>query len=312
MKGIAHFSAGVAVASCFPAAVTAGAEGNPLYFVLGGVFGLLPDTLDFKFFCFFYRHDIEVTPDPNNPDARTIADCLAHAVTVAHETGRPVRIKLNTVRLGTDLWQRYKVWFNVADRSVHIVYGPVVNTGGAPVPDRTPAELPTARAVLPCGIKLEYQAVTSVDVFDGPSFELRPTKDGRVIPAFIPWHRQWSHSVIAAVLFGLLAAAVWTPLAGLVASLAYGLHILVDQLGFMGSSLWFPFRRDRTPGLGLMYSAQPAWNLFTVWLSCVIVFWGLYCGTGWDVAWFNLVTLCFYALALPAAACASAGRWLKS
>ena len=30
-----------AAASCFPGAVRAGAEGNPLYFILGGLFGLL-------------------------------------------------------------------------------------------------------------------------------------------------------------------------------------------------------------------------------------------------------------------------------
>ena len=61
MKGIAHFTAGVAAASFFPGAVAAAVDGNPLYFVLGGVCGLLPDTLDFKFGRFFYRHQVEIT-----------------------------------------------------------------------------------------------------------------------------------------------------------------------------------------------------------------------------------------------------------
>ena len=72
MKGIAHFSLGIAAASCFPAAVQAGAEGNPLYFILGGIFGLLPDTLDFKFYRFIYSHDVEITPD----DQDEMAFCL--------------------------------------------------------------------------------------------------------------------------------------------------------------------------------------------------------------------------------------------
>ena len=65
MKGLTHFMTGVAAASCFPAAVEAGSRGNPLYFILGGVFGILPDTIDFKFLRFFQRRDIEITPDPN-------------------------------------------------------------------------------------------------------------------------------------------------------------------------------------------------------------------------------------------------------
>ena len=68
MKGITHFAAGVAVASCFPQAVQAGTEGSPLYFILGGAAGLIADTLDFKFFRFVYRHDLEVIPDPLRPD----------------------------------------------------------------------------------------------------------------------------------------------------------------------------------------------------------------------------------------------------
>ena len=90
MKGIVHFAVGVTVASCFPEVVRAGANGNPLYFILGGIFGILPDTIDFKFCRFFYRHDIEVTPDPNKPDPQVIADAVALAVNRAYETRKPV------------------------------------------------------------------------------------------------------------------------------------------------------------------------------------------------------------------------------
>ncbi len=92
MKGIVHFVAGVAVASCFPFAVEAGANGNPLYFVLGGCFGLLPDTIDFKFSKFFYKHNIEIAPDPNNLDAEIIADAIATAVNQVNDRADSIGI----------------------------------------------------------------------------------------------------------------------------------------------------------------------------------------------------------------------------
>ena len=48
MKGIAHFITGVALATFFPEVVQSGAQGSLLP-MLGGIAGILPDTLDFKF-----------------------------------------------------------------------------------------------------------------------------------------------------------------------------------------------------------------------------------------------------------------------
>jgi hypothetical protein len=100
MKGITHFAVGVAVASCVPGAVQAGVDGNPLYFILGGVFGLLPDTLDSKFYRFLYRRDMEVMPDPKDADPAMVAQGVAYAAEWCARRRAPVRIKLNTVRLG--------------------------------------------------------------------------------------------------------------------------------------------------------------------------------------------------------------------
>ena len=63
MKGIAHFVGGIAVASAFPSAVKAAEMGSGIYLLAGGVFGLLPDTLDFKIGRYFCGFDIEVAPD---------------------------------------------------------------------------------------------------------------------------------------------------------------------------------------------------------------------------------------------------------
>jgi hypothetical protein len=54
MKGIAHFVTGVAIATFFPEVVESAAQGSLLP-MLGGVAGILPDTLDFKFVRYLER-----------------------------------------------------------------------------------------------------------------------------------------------------------------------------------------------------------------------------------------------------------------
>jgi hypothetical protein len=375
MKGISHFAAGVALASCFPRAVAAGADGNPLYFILGGVFGLLADTMDFKLYRFLYRHDVEIQPDPLNPDPQLLADAVAAAIDRAGATGRPVRVKLDTVRLGADLWQQYEVRIDVDRRRVIATFGPVVNTSGkpevrgqsrdghsqgipaeagtptspssvaghalpallrppatlrvamragkamqaggagfvgvppsgGPLPVTDPSQSETkaeakpvsAFAPLACGVKLEYEATTTVDILDGPVLTMEPTPDGRVMPRFIPWHREWSHSLVIALLAGLLCAAVWDVLAGAIASIAYAAHVLADQLGFMGSSLFFPFRTARTPGLKLTHSMDALPNLATVWLSCLVIFWNLNRAASPPIYGLNPLNTIFYGALLP-------------
>lgn len=309
MKGIAHFAVGVAVASCFPEAVRAGAAGNPLYFILGGVFGILPDTLDFKFYRYFVKHDIEVAPDPLKPDPQMIADAVALAANRAFDTRRSVRIKLNTIRLGTDRWQRYEVTFDVPGRRVAVSYGPEVDTGRNPIAGTEPGKRKTALAPLLCGIKLEYEATTTIDIFDGPMFEMEPEKDGRVVPRFIPWHRQWSHGLAAALGFGLLGTVLWDPLAGAIMAGACVAHAAVDQLGFMGNNFLFPFRKHRSEGLKMMHSDEMMPNLWTVWLSCLLIFWNLYRVLPWSIPAFNAAKLLFYGALLPATAVWLFRRW---
>ena len=288
------------MASCFPEAVRAGASGNPLYFVLGGIFGLLADTMDFKFSRFFYRHHKSVTPDPNKPDPQEIADVVAEAVNQAHETGEAFRVRLNSIRLGSDLWQQYEVKFDIPAGKVVVNYGPVVNTGQTPVPgSKPPGKEGRAEAALFCGIKLEYHAATTIDIFDGPIYEMMPTDDGRVMPKFIPWHRKWSHSVVTGLGLGLVGAVTLGPLAGLIVFGAFGAHILLDQLGYMGSSLLFPLSSRRIEGLKIMHSGQALPNFAAVWLSCLVIFWNLYCSMSWRIPNFTAVSLLFYGVAIP-------------
>ncbi len=301
MKGIAHFAAGVAAASFFPDAVRAGAEGNPLYFILGGVFGLLPDTIDFRFQRFLCRYDVEIQPDPLHPDPEAIAAAVAQAVHRAYETGRAVTIKLHTVRTAADRWRRYRVTFDVGGRRVTAAYGPEVTTGRQPIAGTAPEEPLEASAPLACGLKVDYEAETTVDIFDGPVFRLTPLADGRVMPAFIPWHREWSHSIPVALVLALLGAAAWGPLAGLVIGAGLGAHIALDQLGHMGSNLFFPFQRRRTPGLRFAHSGDPLPNLTAVWASCLAVIWNLGQAVPAFAHGVNLITYLVYGGVVPLA-----------
>jgi membrane-bound metal-dependent hydrolase YbcI (DUF457 family) len=300
MKGVTHFAVGLAAASCFPEAVAAGGAGNPLYFILGGLFGLLPDTLDFKLYRFLHRHDIEVTPDPLRPDTKQIARAVALAVQRAQDSGEPVRIKLNTVRVAADAWQAYSVRFDRGKREVAVRLGPIVDTGGNPIPNR-PGPRPGragASAPLPADVSFDYQAQTTIDIFDGPTFRMSPRNDGVQVD-FIPWHRQWSHSLVLALLFGLAGGLVWGITAGYVIAAAFAAHIAVDQLGFMGSNLWFPFTKRRSRGLMLGHASEALPNATAVWLSCLVIFWNLSRGAGPGVARPGVVPLFLYAGALP-------------
>lgn len=289
-----------------PAAVRAGAEGDATYFLLGGICGLLPDTLDFKFVRFFARREIEVSPDPLHPDPRLIAEAVAEAIGRAHIESRPVAIKLNSIRLGADAWQQYAVHLDVARQRVRVTYGPVVDTG------RNPTARPTCEAEgaapLPCPVTLDYEATTTVDILDGPLFRMEPAPGGRVIPRFIPWHRQWSHSLITAGCVGAGCALLWGAWAGVVACAAWAAHALLDQLGFMGASFWYPIRKTRAPGLGLTHSSQGLPNLAAVWLACLLIFWNLYRAGGASLPRIGAARYWAIGAGVPAAAAWAARR----
>jgi membrane-bound metal-dependent hydrolase YbcI (DUF457 family) len=302
MKGIAHFAAGVAAASFFPGAVEAGANGNPLYFVLGGVFGLLPDTIDFKFYRFFVRHTGQISPDPglSVEDLQKTADGVAEAFNRALVSGRPVMLRLNTIRLGADLWQQYRVRFNVADRKVHVEYGPAVDTGGMPVSNKVPFKGKKGTASLPCSARFDYTAAVTVDILDGPILRMAPAGDSEVIVEFIPWHREWSHGFVACLLFALGGTLIWGTLAGLVILTAGGAHVLMDQLGFMGSGLLFPFHKRRVKGLKLLHSNAALPNFAAVWLSCLLIFWNLLKAAESNVYGVSFSKVLSYGIAIPA------------
>jgi membrane-bound metal-dependent hydrolase YbcI (DUF457 family) len=97
----------------------------------------------------------------------------------------------------------------------------------------------------------------------------------RVEIDFIPWHRQYSHSLFMALLFGVICGALFGPLAGIVGFGGVLAHILEDQLGYLGSNLFWPLTKVRTTGARLIHALDPVPNFFTVGTSIYLILFNL-------------------------------------
>jgi len=273
MKGIAHFISGIAVATFIPDVVHQAANGSPIL-ALGGLFGLLPDTLDFRITRFLERYDDEIDPDPRDLQPQAIADRVARAMRSAFETHRPHTIMLHTLRLGADLWREYSLRFCPEMGKVAVRVGPVVNTSQTPFPGTEPADNAEAWAIVGVPMVHTYDAECKINIFSGPAFRFE-RRDDAVHVTFLPWHRRWTHSLTLAAALGLGVGSLLGPTAGLVAGLGFATHILEDQLGFMGSNLFWPFTQGRCAGLRWLRSGDGLPNLLTVWLAVALILFNL-------------------------------------
>jgi membrane-bound metal-dependent hydrolase YbcI (DUF457 family) len=252
--------------------IESAAQGSYLI-LLGGVFGLLPDTLDFKFARYFDRAE-PVDPDPANLDPQAIADQIAALIDRAAAERREVRAQLHTIKLGPDRWRQYTVRFDAARNEIAVRIGPVVNTSQMPV--EPVADSPRwARAKVNAPLNYTYDGEVNVDIFGGPSFAFAPKMAGVEIQ-FLPWHRAWSHSLTLAALLGLIVGVVFGSLpAGLVVAAGMAAHILEDQLGYLGSNLFWPITRERSNGLKLIHSGDAIPNFLAVWIALQLIFFNL-------------------------------------
>ena len=280
MKGIVHFLTGLALATIFPEVVVS-AEAGSLLPILGGLGGLLPDTLDFKFVQFWEAYDVEIDPGPE-PNAETIADTITKALVQAYETSTAVHIKAHTIRLSTNTWRRYTLGFYPDDGEITVDIGPVVATSQKPYTGSESTTLQTARWTVPVPFETPYTQSFDIDIFHGPSFLF--SRDGSCVSVrFLDWHRRWTHSLLLAPIFGLCVALVtgvlinWSTAfwAGIISWMGYSAHVLEDQLGFLGCNLWWPLSRRQKPGMGLFHASDALPNFITVWLSLVLILYNL-------------------------------------
>ena len=282
MKGITHFAVGVCAATFIPGLVEAA---SPLI-ALGGVAGLLPDTLDFRFARFFEHHDdeIELGEAPHRLNPQAMAERIARQMDAVLEDGEPRTIQLHTMRLGADRWRRYWVQFKSETDEVVVRIGPMVTTSLRMLPGAGVME--EGRYQVQGRIVSTYDELFPVDIFTGPSFRFEKIPlpaygrgDDRQEPGirvrFLLWHRRWSHSLILAAALGGLAwfFAGWQAGAVLFAGMAA--HALCDHLGFMGGNLLWPISKRRFSGLRLFHSGDPTVNLAAVWVALVLILWNL-------------------------------------
>ncbi|MDI6839930.1 MAG: metal-dependent hydrolase [bacterium] len=268
MKGLTHFLVGIAGATFFKKVLGLTIDDNSLILLLGGLYGILPDTIDFKFTKFFNKFDCEIDLDPDNPSK--VAKIIASAIDNT-DSGMAKQVKLHTLRLGIDLWQQYEVEFDHEQSEVKVRVGPKVTTSGAAV--WTPKSPKEGVAQFSTKLSPNIYKRTTVNIFDGPSFKFKQSKHG-VEVIFLPWHRRWSHSITVGLLlslftlpFGLIYWAI--------SFLSFFLHILVDMLGVMGTNLWFPFTKCRISGLGLFHSSNSFANFGFIWVSAFFIIYNI-------------------------------------
>jgi membrane-bound metal-dependent hydrolase YbcI (DUF457 family) len=279
MRGLTHFMMGITVATFFKSLMVGAVAQDSLLIILGGIFGLLPDTLDFKFLVYVEPQDAVIDPDPYDMKPDEIAQKIAAEINMVDtmKPGQMRRLQMHTLKLGPDLWQSYSVNFNKAKRQVEVKVGPHVTMSGIPAfGTEPPADKAFAASKFNPKLTDTYGRPTDIKGFGGPSFGFLKRKDGAVEVVFIPFHRRSGHSMTIGVVCALLAwllTGVWT--VGAVIFFAWGMHLVLDTFGHLGNNLFWPLTKQRTSGLYLVSASNPYWNSFTIYSCIALVFWNM-------------------------------------
>lgn len=280
MKGIAHFASGLCAAS-FVSSVAFDAAHGSLLIALGGACAMLPDWLDFKFARFLERRDADIVPAADQPDPQVLADALAAQINLTSPE-HPRTVQLHPTRRSLTDWVLYGVRFDSAQGRVFVTMN-----GQEAWADVGPGQL-----------DYTYDGVLDVIELGGPSFKLcRKTVDAPVTIEFLAWHRAWSHSLILGAVLGIGMGWLIDPRAGFVAGLGFWVHVLEDQLGHMGSNLFWPITRERSAGMKLLHSGDTLPNMTTVWLSLTLLLLNL--DRARDVPLLDLPGYLLFVVALP-------------
>ncbi|MBN2408038.1 MAG: metal-dependent hydrolase [Elusimicrobia bacterium] len=314
MKGLTHFISGVAAASFIPQVSRMSissrmdVEGaiSSFILVLAGMYGIMPDTMDFKFGQFFEIPDFVVDPDPVAPDPQAMADTFAKAVEKAAKTGKEVRIQFYPTQLSANTWRQYCIIFE--SRGVGIQFNEIVSTSQIPVPGTAPENNRTGRAGFEWELKSRTDDIdwlnrlvrymrqkikgkdraisavkpSTVDILSSTMFGLKMEKDGKIYFNWLPWHRTWSHSYVFGALLTIPVFVIaylfkFNPwwLYGLVAFIGFATHITEDMTGHIGGSLLWPLLKPRTEGLELFKASDPRTNFSVIYSAFVLLVWNL-------------------------------------
>ncbi len=277
MKGITHFMTGIAVATFFGKAVEMAATQKSWILVLGGAFGMLADTLDFKLYTFLSKEEYDIDPDPLHPDTDKMASIIGEAIEKAYDENRMIKIKCHTVRVGADLWRQYVIKFDPEKGEVVVIMNPIVSMSQVPYLGTEPKENRIGRYKLRVPLIETHGRPTVVDILSGPQIGFKRVGEA-VQVEFIPFHRTWTHSFFVGFLCAAAAAVIASFAAGweigwyygVVALAAFWAHLISDFSGYMGASFYWPFWKKRTRGLKWFKSQDPHSN-FIFNYSCLMV-----------------------------------------
>ena len=106
--------------------------------------------------------------------------------------------------------------------------------------------------------------------------------------------------MVLSALLGLAGWLLWGRSAAIVMAGAHALHWLVDQAGYLGSNMMFPFTSRRSPGRKWTHSGEASVNAGIVWFCSLLVFWNLYSSSGFPASPFGFVKLMAWGFLLPA------------
>ncbi|MGM0441292.1 MAG: metal-dependent hydrolase [Elusimicrobiota bacterium] len=310
MKGLTHFVSGVAVSTFIPQVVRMSVASrmdiqgasSSFIIVLAGLYGIMPDTLDFKFGQFFQDPEYEIDPDPENPDPQKMAQAFANAVDQAAETGKEVRIQYFPIQLGGNRWRQYCIFFEGNEVIVQI--NEIVSTSQIPVEGTAPKKNRTGRATFHHDLKPKSDDIdwlnsivrfvrkkikgkekkkttvkpSTIDILSSTMFGLEKEDDGKIYFNWLPWHRTWSHSYVLGLLISLPVGVI-TYIMGLelwwlypvVAFIGFATHLTEDMTGHIGGSLLWPLLKPRTEGLELVKASDPRTNFSLIYTSFIIM-----------------------------------------
>lgn len=252
-----QFLAGLAWASCWPAAFQAGSGHYPGLILLGAGFAILPDTLDSWCARPWHRPDIHIVPPPENPDPQMIASALASAISLSHESGKSLDLACYPIPIGRDRWRPYTLHLDGHHRRISVML-----QGPDPI----------------CGTTATSVVVTSdqshlLTIHVHPLvLRILPVGRNRASLLVMPAEQQWTHSLITACALGAIPTILWGYPAGTIACGAYILHILSHQWNFTGSALFWPLQRKRYPGLQRLHSFRGHTGDFAIlWMSFLLI-----------------------------------------
>jgi len=295
MRGATHFVSGIAAGTLVPEVVPASLLRSPVL-LLAGAYAMLPDIIDFKIYKYFVKFDYELELDHKTLDPEPIAKAVAKAIREAWDNpGKEVKVHFRALKVSADLWRKYTIIFDTENRKLVVKVGGLVTFAGDEYVDEHYGKKAEVEMEVP--VKWTYSPEVNVTILSGTDISF--VRKGDVVEVvFLPYHRNKYHSFTAGLLFSfLIALPLWfinLPITGdllslftvvhplwrvhfytlvLTAFAGYAAHIITDQFGFMGSNLFWPFTKERTPGLKIGHAIDPLPNIVCGWLSLLLIIW---------------------------------------